>query len=144
LGVGDRAIETVELVAYAHATKDVGSCNVPGRFFESPLDVTLAGWHDWCLRSIGMTPEELRTRTARFASRVVRFARQLPADPGVQDIAGQLSRAAASTAAHYRAACLARSHAEFRSKIGIALEEADESVFWMELLEQAGLERAPS
>ncbi len=48
-------------------------------------------------------------------------------------------RSATSVAANYRAACRARSGAEFAAKIGIALEEADESQFWLELLEESGI-----
>lgn len=67
----------------------------------------------------------------------------LLADAATRDPAIQLARAATSTAANYRAACLARSHAEFRSKIGLTLEEADESVYWLEYLREAALSADP-
>ncbi len=51
----------------------------------------------------------------------------------------QVSRAAASAAANYRSACVARSHAEFRAKLGIALEECDESLYWLEFLRDSEL-----
>jgi four helix bundle protein len=86
-----------------------------------------------------MTPQELRQRLADLAARVARMSRPLVADPMARHPATQLARAAASAAANYRAATLARSHAEFTAKIGIALEEADETVFWLEHLRRAGL-----
>jgi four helix bundle protein len=86
-----------------------------------------------------MTPQELRKRLADLAASITRMARPLLADPAARDPATQLARAAASAAANYRAATLARSHAEFTAKIGVALEEADETVFWLEHLRQAEL-----
>ena len=56
-------------------------------------------------------------------------------------IGNQLLRAGTSVGANYRAACRARSGADFISKIGIVLEEADETVFWLELLSDSGLVR---
>jgi four helix bundle protein len=86
-----------------------------------------------------MTPQEMRERTAEFAERAGRLARPLLKNLAAQDAALQLASASASTAANYRAACVARSHAEFRAKIGLALEECDESVFWLEYLRRTGL-----
>jgi len=81
-----------------------------------------------------MTPDELRDRLATYAREVTRFARPLLTSLETRDAAGQLMRAAASAAANHRAAGRARSHAEFTSKIGVALEEIDESQFWLEHL----------
>jgi four helix bundle protein len=81
-----------------------------------------------------VTPQELRDRTKKYAVDVVRTVEPLCDKPLTRDAALQLARAASSVAANYRAACVARSHAEFRSKIGLALEECDESVYWLELL----------
>ena len=81
-----------------------------------------------------MTPEELRTRLTAQAVAVVNFSKPFLARPETRNIADQLSRAATSVAANYRVACRARSRKEFISKIGIALEEADESVGWREVL----------
>jgi len=86
-----------------------------------------------------MTPQELRARIETFAGDVARFAKPLRSDAAAKDPADQLARAAAATAANYRAATLARSHAEFVSKIGVALEESDESVFWLQHLQRAKL-----
>jgi four helix bundle protein len=78
--------------------------------------------------------EELRQRTKRFAIRVVRMFKALPRSVEAQVIGKQILRSGTSVAANYRAACRARSRAEFVAKIGIVAEEADETVFWLELL----------
>jgi four helix bundle protein len=84
-----------------------------------------------------MTPQQLRNRTRQFAIRIVRFCHSLPADWDVRDIGRQLLRCGTSVAANYRACNRARSDKEFCSKIGVALEEADESQLWLELLPEA-------
>jgi four helix bundle protein len=81
--------------------------------------------------------EQLKERTAQFASDVVRLVRQLPQTVEARTTGRQLISAATSVAANYRAACKARSHAEFLSKMGIVVEEADESLFWLEFLIRA-------
>jgi four helix bundle protein len=81
-----------------------------------------------------MTPRELRDRTKRFAVETIRLCRELPATLDGRTIAGQLIRAATSVAANYRAACRGRSRAEFIAKLGIVLEESDESLLWLELI----------
>lgn len=81
-----------------------------------------------------MDPEELKARCKRFSLRVIRLVRALPDDKVGRAIADQLARSGTSVAANYRAACLAKSHADFISKIGTAIEQADESVLWMELV----------
>jgi four helix bundle protein len=86
-----------------------------------------------------MTPEELRQRLAAFARDVTAFSRPLLASLETRDAALQLRRAASSTAANHRAAGRGRSHAEFTAKIGIALEEGDETLFWLEHLRDCGL-----
>jgi four helix bundle protein len=81
-----------------------------------------------------MTPQELRDRTRKYALDVARLAEPLFGYISTRAAAEQLSRAAASAAANYRAACVARSHDEFRAKVGLALEECDESVYWLEFV----------
>jgi four helix bundle protein len=78
--------------------------------------------------------EVLKARTKRFALDVLALVDTLPAAGTSVRIGWQLCDAATSVAANYRAACRARSDAEFAAKIGIVLEEADESLFWLELL----------
>src|SRR5436853_2514956 len=78
--------------------------------------------------------EQLRTRTKEFALRIVHLFRSLPPATEAQVIGRQLLRSGTSVGANYRAACHARSRAEFIAKIGVVSEEADETVFWIELL----------
>lgn len=79
-----------------------------------------------------------RERTKQFAVRVMKMIDRLPTLPSCRTIGGQLVRSSSSTAANYRAACRARSDREFASKLHIALEEADETVFWLEMLVEGG------
>jgi four helix bundle protein len=80
--------------------------------------------------------EELRDRIKAFAIRIVRLFRALPKSVEAQVMGKQLLRCGTSVAANYRAVCRARSKAEFVARIGIVAEEADESVLWLELLEE--------
>ncbi|UOR04520.1 four helix bundle protein [Hymenobacter aerilatus] len=82
--------------------------------------------------------EEFRQRTKSFALRIMKLVDRLPVTPSCRAAGAQLVRSGTSVAANYRAACRARSHREFVSKLHIALEEADESVLWLELLNEAG------
>jgi four helix bundle protein len=75
--------------------------------------------------------DDLQARTDAFADLSIRFLQGLPDTPIVRRLAGQYQDASTSTAANYRAARRARSHAEFTAKMGIVSEEADESVFWL-------------
>ena len=84
-------------------------------------------------------PEELRQRTKQFAMRAIRLFRALPKSEEARVISRQVLRAATSVAANYRAVCRARSRADFTAKMGIVLEETDESLFWLELLGDAGI-----
>jgi four helix bundle protein len=86
--------------------------------------------------------EQFKVRTKTFSLRVIKLFQALPHKPDAQILGKQLLRSATSVAANYRAACRARSKAEFVAKIGIALEEADESQFWLELLEESGIVQA--
>ena len=79
-------------------------------------------------------PEELRERTKRFAIAVVILLRKLPFTPETKVVRYQLVKACTSVAANYRAVCRARSKAEFIAKIGVVLEDADESAFWLEFI----------
>jgi four helix bundle protein len=83
--------------------------------------------------------EQLRERTKAFALRSVRVFRYLPRAAEAQIIGRQLLRSGTSVAANYRAACRARSRAEFIAKIGIVLEEVDECVLWLEMLIDLGI-----
>jgi four helix bundle protein len=82
--------------------------------------------------------EQLRQRTKGFALLIIRFCRTLPNNAEGWVIGKQLLRSGTSVAANYRAAQRGRSHAEFVAKLGIVVEECDETVFWLELLATAG------
>ena len=83
--------------------------------------------------------DELKARIKRFALDVLSFRRTLPSTDEAADIGRQLSRAATGVGANYRAACRSRSDAEFAARIGVVLEEGDESAFWLEVLTEGGL-----
>ena len=85
-----------------------------------------------------MKPEELKARTKEFGLRVIRLVTSLPRGLVTDVIAKQLLRAGTSVGANYRAACRARSRRDFVAKMGIVEEEADESLYWMEMLAEAG------
>ena len=85
--------------------------------------------------------EELRRRTKVFALRIIRVCESLPRTSTGRVIGHQLLRSGTAVGANYRSACRARSKPDFVSKIGIALEEADETVYWLELLIEAGVVR---
>jgi len=86
-----------------------------------------------------MTPDQLKARTKKFAVDVIRFAKTIPKDHINDEIASQLTDAATSTAAHYRAVCRARSRADFINKLSGAVEEVDESALWLEILTEANI-----
>ena len=79
-----------------------------------------------------MKSEELKQRTKTFAHRSVKLSIILPNIYLGNHIKGQLIRSSTSTASNYRSACIAQSKASFISKLSIALEEADETFFWLE------------
>ena len=81
----------------------------------------------------------LQTRTKQFAIRVVNVVRALPSSREGNVLGNQLLRSGTAVAANYRAVCRARSKAEFISKMGIVVEEADESIFWLEMLAETGV-----
>ena len=83
--------------------------------------------------------KNLKDRTKQFALRVMRLYRALPRREEARIIGRQLLRSGTSVGANYRAACRARSKPEFVAKLGIVLEESDETVFWLELLQESSL-----
>ncbi len=84
-------------------------------------------------------PEELRDRTKAFAIRIVKPYRLLPRTADSQVVGKQLLRCGTSVAANYRAACRGRSRAEWIAKIGLVVEETDETVFCLEMLSDCGI-----
>ena len=81
-----------------------------------------------------MTEDDLKKRTKLFALRILKLVAALPKTVAGRTIGGQLARSGTSVAANYRAACRARSKAEFISRLGVVEEEADESALWLELI----------
>ena len=81
-----------------------------------------------------MESSELLTRTRSFALAAIRYSARLPRKMETQIIVRQLMRAATSVGANYRAACRAKSRPDFIAKMSIVEEEADESLYWLDLL----------
>lgn len=81
--------------------------------------------------------EGLKNRTKKFAIEIIFLYRRLPKTEDARIIGKQLIRSATSVASNYRAVCRARSDKEFFSKISVVVEEADETIFWLELLSES-------
>jgi four helix bundle protein len=81
-----------------------------------------------------MTPEELKQRTKQFGLRCIMVYEALPTTRTGEMLARQLVRSGTSVGANYRSACRGRSGKDFASKVDIAIEEADESLYWLELI----------
>lgn len=81
--------------------------------------------------------QELKERTKKFALRIINMSQALPNSRAANVINNQILRAATGMAANYRAAGRSRSKAEFIAKVGVALEEADETLLWLELLAES-------
>ena len=88
--------------------------------------------------------EAMKERTKQFAIRTVAVTQSLPRSREGDVVGKQLLRSGTAVAANYRAVCRARSKAEFISKMSIVVEEADETVFWLELLGDTGWSRQGS
>jgi len=86
-----------------------------------------------------MNEPDLKQRTKEFALRILRLVDTLPKTTAGRSLASQILRSGTSVAANYRAACRAKSTADFIAKMGIVEDEADETLFWLELLEESEL-----
>src|SRR5262245_65262436 len=84
---------------------------------------------------------DLKKRTRAFALRIIKLIESLPSGKSADVIGKQLLRCGTSVGANYRASCRAKSQADFIAKMGIVEEEADESIYWMELLVESELVR---
>ena len=82
---------------------------------------------------------ELKQRTKQFALSIIKLVESLPSDRAAQILGKQLLRSGTSVGSNYRAACRARSSADFIAKMGIVEEEVDETLYWMELLVESGI-----
>jgi four helix bundle protein len=83
--------------------------------------------------------EELKARTKKYALEIIELSESLPKNRNGDVLAKQILRSATSVGANYRAACRARSKADFISKITIVEEEADKSLYWLELIKGSWL-----
>src|SRR4029078_1787277 len=99
------------------------------RFKISDFRLSLLSW-----RSSPLDADELKKRTKKFALRILKLVAALPNTVQGRTVGGQLARAGTSVGSNYRAVCRSRSRAEFIARIGVVLEEADESAFWLELI----------
>jgi len=88
-----------------------------------------------------MDKTELKKRTQRFAIDIIKLIESLPAGRSLNVLSNQLLRSSSSIGANYRSACKGKSTADFINKIIIVEEEADESIYWLELMEESGLVR---
>ena len=86
-----------------------------------------------------MTPKQLKARTEKFSKQIVDFCTPLLVDVQARDIAKQLVRAGTAVDANYGSAQRGRTHKEFTSKLGTVLDEASESLGWLELLKSSRL-----
>ena len=86
-----------------------------------------------------MDSQRLQDRTKQFALRIIRLVEALPNTRAASVIGKQLLRSGTSVGANYRAACRGCSKADFTAKLGIALEEADECAYWLDLLVESGV-----
>jgi four helix bundle protein len=89
----------------------------------------------------GVDADDLKRRTKIFALRIIKLVESLPSGKTSDVVGRQLVKCGTSVGANYRAACRAKSRADFIAKMGIVEEEADESIFWMEVLIESGLMR---
>jgi len=83
-----------------------------------------------------MDKAELKRRTQKFSVSIIKFLETIPDSRTARVLSNQLIRSATSIGANYRSACKAKSNADFINKIVIVEEEADESIYWLELIEQ--------
>jgi four helix bundle protein len=86
-----------------------------------------------------MNKEELKNRTKQFALRIIKIAESLPETKTGRVIANQIIRSGTSVGANYRSACRAKSTRDFINKLNIIEEEADETMFWLEIIKEAKL-----
>ncbi len=100
---------------------------------------------DWFLESVSepsVPYRDLKERTKEFALSIVKYIQSLPSNKITYRIGDQLLRSGTSVGSNTRASFRARSKKEYVAKVGIVIEEADESIFWLEILESADIGNA--
>ncbi len=88
-----------------------------------------------------MSSKELKERTQKFAIEIIKFTDSLPKTKAGGVLGKQLLRSACSVGANYRSACRAQSYSHFISKLNIVEEEADESLYWLELIKKSDISK---
>ena len=83
-----------------------------------------------------MTTDEMKLRTKKFSLMIIDLAERMPNTNVIRSITNQIIRSGTSVGANYRAVCRARSDREFIAKMNIVLEEADETLFWLEIIKE--------
>ena len=83
-----------------------------------------------------MTTDEMKLRTKKFSLMIIELAEKMPNTNVIRSITNQIVRSGTSVGANYRAVCRARSDREFVAKMNIVLEEADETLFWLEIIRE--------
>jgi len=91
------------------------------------------------MKEPAMNANIMKVRTKEFAKRVIRMCRSLPNTREGWRIGDQVFRSGTSVGANYRAACRGRSKAEFVAKLGVVLEETDETLYWLELITETDI-----
>ena len=91
-----------------------------------------------------MNEVQMKKRTKKFAKNIIQLCRNLPNNREGRLVGNQIFRSGTSVAANYRAACRGRSKAEFVSKLAIVEEEADETMFWLELIKEMNIYNDPT
>ncbi len=86
-----------------------------------------------------MNQEVMKNRTKEFAKQVIKLCRQLPETREGRLIGNQIFRSGTSVGSNYRAVCRARSKPDFIAKVGIVLEEVDETLYWLELIVETNI-----
>ena len=86
-----------------------------------------------------MTSDELKNKTKNLGISVIQLLGQIPNNPAGRAIANQLVRSATSVGANYRAACRAKSNADFLYKLKIVEEETDETIYWLEVMQETNM-----
>jgi four helix bundle protein len=83
--------------------------------------------------------ENFKSRTKNIGSEIIKLVEELPSKPVAWILTKQILRSSTSVGANYRAACRAKSTADFINKLKIVEEEADETIYWLEMMQDAGL-----
>ena len=109
------------------------------RILDFGIRIADLGLEDDVKGALKMNAEEMKTRTKEFAKDIINLCRKLPNNREGRLIGNQVFKSGTSVAANYRAACRGRSKAEFIAKLGIVEEEADETLFWLEVIEEMNI-----